>query len=193
MNPIMKCQYCEKPATFHITELTGDSGPQILHLCEEHARKFLQKGSNESSIASVTGAIAKQLNLGATKEDLAKMDQNECPHCGITFFEFRNTGRLGCPYDYEHFADQLEPLLVNIHDATTHIGKKPQRASVLAESKQNLLTLRREMDDAVANEDYERASQIRDRMREMENALSAPKNTPPAKIDGGSESQESQS
>ena len=39
----MKCQYCEKPATFHITELTEPTGPQVMHLCEEHARGFLQK------------------------------------------------------------------------------------------------------------------------------------------------------
>ena len=29
-----------KPATFHITELTGDE-PHELHLCEEHAREYL--------------------------------------------------------------------------------------------------------------------------------------------------------
>ena len=34
----MKCQQCEKPATFHITELTGGE-PQELHLCEDHARR----------------------------------------------------------------------------------------------------------------------------------------------------------
>ena len=33
----MKCQHCERPATFHITELT-DEVPDELHLCEEHAR-----------------------------------------------------------------------------------------------------------------------------------------------------------
>ena len=33
----MKCQQCEKPATFHITELTGGQ-PQELHLCEGCAK-----------------------------------------------------------------------------------------------------------------------------------------------------------
>ena len=35
----MKCQQCDKSATFHITELTGGK-PQELHLCEEHARQY---------------------------------------------------------------------------------------------------------------------------------------------------------
>ena len=56
----MKCQYCEKPATFHITELTGPDGPQVMHLCEEHARGFLQKES-ATPTASIAGALAKQL------------------------------------------------------------------------------------------------------------------------------------
>ncbi len=36
----MKCQKCEKPATFHITEI--ESGKhQELHFCEECARTYL--------------------------------------------------------------------------------------------------------------------------------------------------------
>ena len=47
----MKCQYCEKPATFHITELTEPSGPQVMHLCEEHAKGFLNKEASPPMIA----------------------------------------------------------------------------------------------------------------------------------------------
>ena len=38
--PDMKCQNCEKPATFHITELTGPQ-PQEHHLCETCAKSYL--------------------------------------------------------------------------------------------------------------------------------------------------------
>ena len=39
----MKCQKCERPATFHITELEGGKHTE-LHLCEEHARGYLTDG-----------------------------------------------------------------------------------------------------------------------------------------------------
>lgn len=169
----MKCQYCEKPATFHITELTGDSGPEVVHLCEEHARGFLQKEAVNPA-ASIAGALAKQLNLGQTKQELAELDQKECPVCGISFFEFRNTGRLGCPYDYTHFADDLEPLLINIHDSLEHTGKRPRRAATSADSHAHMIQLRREMEEAVEREDYERASEIRDELRRMEQASGNP-------------------
>ncbi|TWU54650.1 UvrB/uvrC motif protein [Rubripirellula tenax] len=169
----MKCQYCEKPATFHITELTEPSGPQVMHLCEEHARGFLQK-DNASPAVSVAGALAKQLNLGQTKKELAELDQKECPVCGISFFEFRSTGRLGCPYDYTHFEADLEPLLINIHDSLEHCGKRPRRAAASADSQATMIQLRREMEEAIEREDYERASEIRDELRKIEDAGTRP-------------------
>lgn len=163
----MKCQHCEKPATFHITELTEPSGPHILHLCEEHARSYLSQES-ASPAASVAGVLAKQLKLGQTADELAKLDQTECPVCGITFFDFRNAGRLGCPYDYTVFEKDLVPLMVNIHDSQEHRGKRPKRMAPTADKQAELIRLRREMEQAVEREDYEKASELRDRLRVLE-------------------------
>lgn len=173
----MKCQYCDKPATFHITELTQPGGPQVLHLCEQHAKNVLQN-QNPSPMATVAGALAKQLQLGQTKEELRELDQKECPICGITFFEFRNSGRLGCPLDYTHFESDLTPLLVNIHDSLEHVGKRPRRAAATADSQGELIQLRKKMEQAVAREDYEIASQLRDQIREMQGKPSAKKPVP---------------
>ncbi len=165
----MKCQHCEKPATFHITEVLGSDGPQVMHLCEDHARIFLTQGSS-SPAASVAGALVKQLKLGASQAT-AETDQKECPVCGISFFEFRNSGRLGCPYDYTHFQAELEPLLTNIHDSVQHTGKRPHRAAVSADSQAELIQLRRQMEEAVEREDYEKASEIRDAIKRLEEAV----------------------
>ena len=48
----MKCQQCDKPATFHITELTGGK-PQELHLCEDHARQYLTSSAGAASAPRV--------------------------------------------------------------------------------------------------------------------------------------------
>ncbi len=165
----MKCQHCEKPATFHITELTGPV-PQELHLCEEHARQYLTKPEEEpvEPVPSVAAAINKQMKLGQTAEELAKLDQRACPVCGITFYEFRHQGRLGCPHDYVCFQQELEPLLVNIHSETNHLGKRPKRGAHGTDRQTELIRLRREMKEAVEREDYEGASQIRDQIRQIE-------------------------
>jgi protein arginine kinase activator len=168
----MKCQKCEKPATFHITELTGGK-PQELHLCEEHVKEYLmQSGGGEPSAPSdMAAAIAQhvqQLAIGQTAEEMARLNQQTCPFCGISFLQFRNQGRLGCPHDYIAFAPQLDALLLNIHGETEHVGKVPKRSAGGSEKRMQLIRLRREMNEAVGQEEYERASRLRDDIRRIE-------------------------
>mgnify|MGYP000703100038 CR=1 FL=1 len=167
----MKCQRCDRPATFHITELTGGK-PQELHLCEEHAREYLSQPSQDSSVGSMAQALAQhaaqQMALGQTAEELAQLDQQLCPVCGISFYEFRSQGRLGCPHDYVCFQQRLEPLLLNIHGAVEHTGKTPTRSPAASLRRTQLIRLRREMKEAIDEENYERASRLRDEIQRIE-------------------------
>lgn len=168
----MKCQKCDRPATFHITELTGNK-PQELHLCEEHARQYLNDTGDPNDAlsglaASLAQNMAQQLSLNKAAEDLQDIDQQMCPVCGISFLDFRNRGRLGCPHDYVAFAQQLEPLITSIHGANEHIGKVPKRSGKETDMRINLIRLRRELDEAIEFEDYERASQLRDKIKQLD-------------------------
>ena len=164
----MKCQDCEKPATFHITELTDDE-PRELHLCEDHAREYLShsEATEVDAPQTLASALAQQLKVGQTAEELARLDQQTCPVCGITFYEFRNHGRLGCPHDYLAFSKELEPLLVNIHGDTQHTGKAPVHHPPDATEGMELIRLRRDMKEAIENEEYEKASELRDLIRQL--------------------------
>ena len=149
----MKCQQCEKPATFHITELTGGK-PQELHLCEEHARRVPDPVRREPTAAlSMAAALAHRWPnrwLGQTAEELARLDQQACPVCGITFYEFRNQGRLGCPHDYVCFdkrtgaADRQHPRRDRARGQTSG---RPAAGS--DDRRTELIRLRREMKEAV--------------------------------------------
>ena len=164
----MKCQQCDKQATFHITELTGGK-PQELHLCEDHARQYLTASSSEAASPGImAAALAQQMVVGQTAEELARLDQQVCPVCGISFYEFRSQGRLGCPHDYVCFHAQLEPLIVNIHGEAEHVGKRPRRPAGGSEGRTQLIRLRREMKKAIDEEHYERASQLRDEIQRIE-------------------------
>jgi len=164
----MKCQQCDKPATFHITELTGGK-PQELHLCEEHAKQYLTASSEEpTGGGGMAALLAHKMALGQTAEELARLDQQACPVCGITFYEFRSQGRLGCPHDYVCFQAQLGPLLTNIHGESEHVGKHPRRPGGGSETRTQLIRLRREMKEAIDEERYERASALRDEIQRIE-------------------------
>jgi protein arginine kinase activator len=170
----MKCQKCNKPAMFHITELTGDK-PEEHHFCELHAREYLNESSQNSELPSSDGlasALAsspvKKNPMSKLAADLQAIDQQVCPVCGISFYDFRNRGRLGCANDYDCFAKQLKPLIENIHGATTHVGKSPIGLNSQFDSSMKLIKLRRDLDIAIGEEDYERASRIRDEIKKVE-------------------------
>ena len=171
----MKCQHCDKQAVFHITELEA-GGVRELHLCEDHARSYLNQseaaaeeaGDEEATPGKAAGG---PLAVGQTADELALLDQRACDMCGITFFEFRNQGRLGCPHDYVQFEKELEPLIANIHGATEHTGRRPSRAAGLPEGTEELtavIGLRKQMRESILEEHYEQAKEHRDAIRAIE-------------------------
>ena len=168
----MKCQRCPKPATFHITDIERGK-PKEFHFCDEHARQHLSPSSDVSSDKAEMSSLAEKLSQGSleTGRELTAAEKQVCPVCQMSFQEFRNTGRLGCPYDYEVFRDELMPLLENIHEETRHTGKFPQRAPRDPVRQTELIQLRNEQKRAIAAEDYETAAKIRDRIKAIETDL----------------------
>jgi len=165
----MKCQKCDRQATFHVTELTGNK-PQESHLCEEHVQHYFKEAS-EGLEAAPEGSsqlaqnLVQQMSLSQTSEELQLVDQKTCTICGLTFFDFRTRGRLGCPNDYVCFEEQLDALVLSVHGESQHTGKSPKRTGTADDPRTLLIRLRRELDEAVAREDYEQASELRDKIK----------------------------
>jgi protein arginine kinase activator len=156
----MKCQKCTKAATLHITEILGDEQWEELHLCEECAHKYLYEPQQKAPAKPSLGPPLEQ-------ED-PEVSHRECSACGLKFAEFRNTGRLGCPHDYQEFREELVPLLENIHGDAKHVGKTPRRLPKTQQAQSELFQLRKQLLAAVNREAYEEAARIRDRIRELE-------------------------
>lgn len=166
----MKCERCSKPVTHHITDIDKNGDWQEHHLCHDHAQTFLDETSEDQEkkkdVTELAKAFISQSGKGAAAESAT--EKRACPVCKMTFQEFRNTGRLGCPNDYVVFRDELMPLLENIHDETRHCGKTPHRAPRDTQTLTSLIQLRNDLKRAVANEDYEMAARVRDQIKELE-------------------------
>lgn len=158
----MKCQKCTKAATLHITEVLAEDQFEELHLCEECAHKYLYEQPAQKGPAKQGGSAS------AEEGDDAGLLNRECPACGIKFVEFRNSGRLGCPNDYQEFREELMPLLENIHGETRHVGKTPRRLPQSKQTQSELIQLRKQLLQAVNREAYEEAARLRDRIRQLE-------------------------
>jgi protein arginine kinase activator len=58
----------------------------------------------------------------------ARAAHGRCPGCRMSFSDFRESGRFGCPRCYEHFASQIKDFLPRVHaGAYQHRGKTPGR------------------------------------------------------------------
>ena len=96
-----------KAAASHTGSLTGSD--EVLSAA--FRRCGVLRVDSIAELFYMAGVLAHQLAVGQTAEELARLDQRACPVCGITFYEFRNHGRLGCPHDYICFHQELEPLI----------------------------------------------------------------------------------
>ena len=163
---MIKCQKCSKPATIHITEIVKGDALEF-HLCEEHARQQLASEEPEEAKSTAQKAMAK-LAMTAPSRDTSEVDKQTCPMCGLSFLEFRNAGRLGCPHDYEAFREELLPLIENIHGETHHGGKVPRRAPSDSRRQTELIQLRHDLRKAISAENYEEAARLRDSIKRME-------------------------
>jgi protein arginine kinase activator len=159
-----ECDKCGKPATVHLTEI-ADGNKVEKHLCEDCAAS---EGITVKSNLPISQLLEDFILQSAGREDTSDL---RCDVCGLSFAEFRQRGSLGCPNDYDAFAEALDPLLRQAQEgAGQHIGKVPRRAGA-DQAKQNaILRLRADLKKAVAAEDYERAAEMRDRLKEMEQA-----------------------
>lgn len=167
----MKCYRCSNPATLHVTEIIKNV-PHELHLCEECAQQYLANPKSSFPQASEDDEEA-DVNEEVQAE-LEEIDKLVCPNCGISFKEFRGQGRLGCPHDYIAFQEELLPLLENIHGETQHVGRIPKRAPEDSRKQFQIIKLKNDLRQAVAEESYEKAAEIRDEIQKLERELKSP-------------------
>jgi len=163
----MQCQYCKKnTATIHLTELS-DGQRNESHLCEVCARKHGLTVKNQVPINELLSTLLSVQSQAGPTDDTASQHKS-CPHCGITFEQFRRQSLLGCGNDYEVFGDLLLPIIKQAHaGSTTHCGKTPAKAPKDTEKHTMLQSLRQKLDIAIHKEDYETAAKLRDRIKKL--------------------------
>lgn len=169
----MQCQRCgNRPASFHQTVVVNGQ-KQESHLCETCAAQGGVTGlpnlSIQQLLASFLGQGASPFAAGAP----LRQAEPSCSHCGLTYSQFAETGRLGCARCYEELEQHLAPLIKRVHGADTHQGKAPKRMGGLYRMQRELSNARVSLQQAISTEKFEEAARLRDRIRELETQLQA--------------------
>lgn len=162
----MLCERCQqRPASVHVTRIINGEKTE-LYLCQECARE-MQPQLNFSIPKFLAGLFDYEPGPGIKTQAMAE----HCRECGMSYEQFQQTGRLGCPACYHYLAGRLEPLIRRIQGSSQHRGKVPRRAGGNLRVRREIDKLRAQLQQLVEQEEFEKAAQVRDRIRELENSL----------------------
>ena len=170
----MLCEACkERTATIHLTEVSNGQRSET-HLCQQCAR---QKGLVISSQVPFNELLNTLLSTQADKTTgdsegkSAPGSDRACPVCGMTLRRFAKEPLLGCPHDYVAFEEPLRKLIERTQEgASAHVGRVPKHTGGRHFQRLTLIRLRQELQQAIDQEDYEAAVQLRDEISKCESS-----------------------
>lgn len=157
----MLCQRCKKnDATVHIKQTINGVKTELM-LCSECAEKENAYSFFPEDLFS--GFFADSI-LGTRRAE----EQRKCPKCGISRRELAASGRAGCAQCYEFFAPELEKIIYGIHGNAKHTGSVPGTHTEQLKKRKEIEALKKEQSEAIAEQNYEKAAELRDKIRELE-------------------------
>ncbi len=170
----MKCQKCGKnQATTHIKTVTNGEYTQY-ELCSQCAKEMGYTNifsDMENEFSSFLGSF-----FGNALP--ARSQATRCESCGSTYNEIAKTGHVGCANCYDIFGEQLMPSIRRMHGNTTHCGKIPHSieytqtdvidAQETVTEKSDLDNLKDQLQQAIKEQNFEKAAELRDKIKEME-------------------------
>ncbi len=164
----MKCQKCGiNEATTHIKQIINGHKSEI-YLCPQCANE-------ENAIPSFKSVFDNDFdnlfsNFWGTSASVLNQAPNEtiCKTCGTTLRDIQSRGKLGCSDCYAVFERLLQRPLKEIHGSCTHTGKLPKRAAKGLRLDSEIDKLKDELSRAVLDQNFEKAAELRDKIKEME-------------------------
>lgn len=172
----MYCELCKKnPATIHYTKIVNGYKEER-HLCEQCANSLKEPGGGFPTLGlmpdfSMADFIGGFFNPESQSQPFVQKNMtahDACPMCGMTAGEFRRVGRVGCSNCYSYFAEYMPGLIQRIHGNSRHTGKVPVRGEAKLAEKQKIVQLRQALQQAISEEQFERAAELRDEIRRLE-------------------------
>jgi protein arginine kinase activator len=155
---------CSHTKCIHIT----DVGPnytleKAFDLCVICASQSLHKNPQPPQLSEVVKEFLNFFSFlikGTVSEPVKPIAKPPCPSCGYTIMDIIQTSKLGCVICYQHFKEEITPVLHQFHKNIKHTGKVPKTTL-------NLHELEGKLQNAIKTEDYEKAAQIRDEIKKL--------------------------
>ena len=166
----MLCQNCgERNASVHLTKIINGEKNEV-YLCEQCAREKgeLNFATDPFSIQSLLSKFFKpDTETHTTGRRIVRPGTGQCDNCNMTLSEFGKVGKFGCSQCYDEFDPRVDELLRRIHGSDQHTGKVPERQGETILLKNKVKKLKKELQDAIATEEFEKAAELRDEIYDL--------------------------
>ncbi len=164
----MLCENCKKnTATTYIKQtINGQTGE--IFLCSACAKKLGMSDYTDMNIGFGPNDLLNQFFGFPSSGSLLTMKEQTvvCPFCSMTETEFYNTGKAGCEKCYSTFKDRFKAIVNKYHGNKKHVGKRPITAKA-AEPKETVISLKKQLGEAIKKEDFEQAAVLRDKIKKL--------------------------
>ena len=154
----MICQSCKKKKAVLHTYCISNNDLVDVHYCEECGRKqsVEEDVCLDDSLYNLLDGLIKTRN-----QEVALESVDTCGFCGTSLKEIRKNNNLGCPNCYEQFSEDVSSLKRHsVHEYKKTVGS--------GDEAPGLHLLRKKLEDAVMQEDFEKAASIRDKILDCE-------------------------
>ena len=179
----MICENCgENEANVRYTQIVNGVKKEM-HLCEKCAAELGIGNMNMGfdmpfDFSNFFGELLNEYNDGFMPS-LAMPKTLTCKKCGLSFDDFVDSGKFGCPSCYEAFEERIDPILKRLHGGNHYIGRNAKNVNPENEISLNkkeekkeenkIEQLKRELKQKIKEEKYEEAAKIRDEIKKLEN------------------------
>ena len=143
---------------------------QEMNLCNQCAVELGYIGNNIGSLFSTL------LNMDNIYNSVGAFDK-KCPVCNSSINTINKTGKFGCSECYDTFNKEVRALLRKIHGNCAHKGATPyvvakndagESIADVSKRQMELVKLKQLMQEAVDSEEFEKAAELRDRIKAIE-------------------------
>ena len=168
----MKCQKCnQRPGDSHIKRVINGEFEEY-DLCSQCAKEMGYTNIFDDINSSFGKDFSNFLGSFFSNALPARSQATRCEKCGTSYADITRTGMMGCANCYEIFSEQLMPTIRHIHGNTYHCGKLSKCAvdtvSKVEDTKSQVQDLKEQLENAIKNQEFEKAAELRDKIKEME-------------------------
>lgn len=170
----MLCERCKRnEASVSYREIINGKEKKYL-LCGECARELEESGEISFTAPKFFGdGELGMLNsmfgslFAPARGERTLSETKKCPLCGAAFSELVKEGKVGCAKCYDTFQTELERTVSGIHGQASHTGKSPAKLRGKLDIKRKIRALESELKEAIKDERYERAAELRDELNKL--------------------------